>query len=133
MPVPKNRKTVIKKSLRALGCDEDRLRILDPEIEHAVWLEQKIDQARELIASTPIVEEYQNGPNQSGTRKSPAYEALHKMVSSYNSCIKVIVDAVAPVPVKAEVEVSSSQDTARKRDIMMALRQAEEERGTNGK
>jgi len=128
MAVPKNRKTALVRSLRKLGCDDERIKILTPEIEHAVWLEQKIDEARTLIASTPIVEEYQNGPNQSGTRKSPAYEALHKMVASYNSCLKTIVDAVAPAPVKVEAEVSAKSDVAQKRELMQALRRAEEER-----
>jgi len=127
MAVPKNRKNTIVRSLRKLGCDDDRIKILTPEIEHAVWLEQKIDEARELIASSPIVEEYQNG-NQSCTRKSPAYEALHKMVSSYNACLKTIVDAVAPAPVKVEAEVSAKGDVAKKRELMQALRKAEEER-----
>lgn len=127
MAVPKNRKNTIVRSLRKLGCDDDRIKILTPEIEHAVWLEQKISEARDLIASSPIVEEYQNG-SQSCTRKSPSYEALHKMVSSYNACLKTIVDAVAPAPVKVEAKVSATGDIAKKRELMQALRKAEEER-----
>lgn len=128
MPVPKNRRAALIRSLKKLGCDDNRIKILTPEIDHIVWLEQKIDQARELIADADIIEEYQNGPNQHCTRKHPAYDALHKMVTSYNQCLRTIVDAVAPAPVQVEAKVTSQADIIKKKDIMMALRRAEEER-----
>lgn len=130
MAVPKNRKTTVMKSLRALGCDEDRLRILGQEIDQLLWLEQKMDQARELIASEAIVVEYDNGGGQRGTRKNPAFEAMHRMTSSYNGCLKAIIDAVAPSAPAPSQSQSSEQSVIAKKDLMAALRRAEAERGT---
>ena len=128
MALAKNRKAVIMRSLRGLGCDEDRLKLLGPEIDQLLWLEQKMDQARELIASEAIICEYDNGGGQKGTRKNPAFEAMHRMTSSYNACLKTIVDAVAPIA-SSTVVVTHEESVTKKKDLMKALRRAEEDRG----
>ena len=135
MPVPKNRKYVITKALRKSGCDEERLKILMPSIDNLVWLEQKMEQGRALIASSAIVIPYDNGGGQKGVRKNPAFEAIHRMTASYNACLKAIVDAI-PMSVSPTCGIESNHDAVQaKRDVIALLRQAEtDKRGTsNGK
>lgn len=129
MSVPKNRKATIIKALRKCGCDEERLKILMPSIENLIWLEQKMDQGRSLIASSAIVIPYDNGGGQKGVRKNPAFEAIHRMTASYNACLKTIVDSCMVVQPMND-NVSTPNDILKqKRDIITSLRQTEVRRG----
>ena len=52
-----------------------------------VFLEEKLDQTRDLIADAPVVIEYDNGGGQSGIRENPAFNGYHKLLKSYAAAI----------------------------------------------
>lgn len=92
--VPKNRKSTIIKTLKAQKVPDDQIKLLSPTIDHLVWLEEKIEQGRQLISSSAIVMPYDNGGGQTGIRKNPAFEAIHRMTASYNATLKCIEDVI---------------------------------------
>lgn len=94
MAVPKNRKSTIIRALRQQDVPEDQIKLLGPTIDHLVWLETKIEQGRRLIASSAIVMPYDNGGGQTGIRKNPAFEAIHRMTSSYNATLRCVEDVI---------------------------------------
>lgn len=94
MAVPKNRKSTIVRALRQQDVPEDQIKLLGPTIDHLVWLETKIEQGRRLIASSAIVMPYDNGGGQTGIRKNPAFEAIHRMTSSYNATLRCVEDVI---------------------------------------
>lgn len=51
--------------------------------ESIIYLEDKLDEAREIYADENLVETYDNGGGQIGTRKSPALSAYQDVMKSY--------------------------------------------------
>ena len=48
-----------------------------------IFMEDKLDQARDLIASTSVAIQYNNGGGQAGIRENPAYKGYHQLLKSY--------------------------------------------------
>lgn len=132
MAVPKNRRNVIIKILRSQGIPDEQVKLLGPTIDHIVWLEEKMDQGRNLIAASAIVVPYDNGGGQSGIRKNPAYEAIHRMTSSYNATMKTLEDVIR---MYAEQSTDAGTPSAAAQSAAAAiarLRNAEQARGQHG-
>lgn len=121
MAVPKSRKSVLMRTLREMGCDEQRMRIAAQLVEQVVWLEQKLDSAREEVGNQPMVVAYDNGGGQVGTRKNPAYETMMKLTSTYNATIRALVDACA-APKDEKSARDASNKLSKKTNVMQALR-----------
>lgn len=128
MPVPKNRERKIVAILRDAGCSEERISLLRPLIEQTVWLERKLEQGRNVISSSSIVVPYDNGGGQTGIRKNPAFEAIHRMNVTYNSCLKTLAEAI-PETQTIKIADAESSSTQAKRDVIASLRQTEAQRG----
>lgn len=128
MPVPKNRERKIIAILRDAGCSEERISLLRPLIEQTVWLERKLEQGRNVISSSSIVVPYDNGGGQTGIRKNPAFEAIHRMNVTYNSCLKTLAEAI-PETQTIKIADAESSSTQAKRDVIASLRQTEAQRG----
>lgn len=128
MPVPKNRERKIVEILRDAGCSEERISLLRPLIEQTVWLERKLEQGRNVISSSSIVVPYDNGGGQTGIRKNPAFEAIHRMNVTYNSCLKTLAEAI-PETQTIKIADAESSSTQAKRDVISSLRRTEAQRG----
>lgn len=128
MPVPKNRERKIVAILRDAGCSEERISLLRPLIEQTVWLERKLEQGRNVISSSSIVVPYDNGGGQTGIRKNPAFEAIHRMNVTYNSCLKTLAEAI-PETQTIKIADAESSSTQAKRDVIASLRKTEAQRG----
>lgn len=130
MAVPKNRRNVIVKILRAQGIPEEQVKLLGPTIDHIVWLEEKMDQGRTLIASSAIVVPYDNGGGQQGIRRNPAYEAIHRMTSSYNATMKTLEDVIR-MYAEADTDATGKPSAASQAAAaaIARLRKAEQARG----
>ena len=88
--VPKNtciyseteRKRKIKKELK-------RLKKL---LENVAFMYVTLDETKQIINRDGIIEEYQNGANQKGFKKSSAVEVYDKMVNTYSKVVKQLCE-----------------------------------------
>ena len=61
-------------------------------INDAAFQRVTLEETREIIQRDGIIEEYQNGANQKGIKKSAAVEVYDKMVNTYAKVIKQLCD-----------------------------------------
>lgn len=99
----KNRLNAEIKRLSALEnlFDEDHKLIAGCLINDIAFMTVTMDEAKSIIAASGIIEEYQNGENQKGYKKSSAVETYDKMANSRLRCIKQLCDMLPvyePIP-----------------------------------
>lgn len=71
---------------------QDKLTAAEKLMREAAYMTEIIADAREEIDANGIIEEYQNGENQFGRKKSPAVEIYDRAVNSYAKIIKQLTD-----------------------------------------
>ena len=59
---------------------------------NVLWMERKLDEARDEIADAPLSVEYDNGGGQCGTRKNPAMDAYNALMSTYTRALKQLCE-----------------------------------------
>lgn len=101
--VRKNKLTTEIKRLAPLEnlFDEDHKLIAGCLINDIAFMTVTMDEAKSIIAASGIIEEYQNGENQKGYKKSSAVETYDKMANSRLRCIKQLCDMLPvyePIP-----------------------------------
>ncbi|MBO7670719.1 MAG: hypothetical protein J6S60_09045 [Oscillospiraceae bacterium] len=70
----------------------DRRTAAEKLMQEAAYMTEIIADAKEEIDAHGIIEEYQNGENQFGRKKSPAVEIYDRAVNSYAKVIKQLTD-----------------------------------------
>lgn len=78
--------TAIKKSLNSV--DKEMLKLNEQLIKEAAMYATTLQEINSIIARDGIVDFYQNGENQWGTKKSVAAELKPKYTSTYQSLIR---------------------------------------------
>lgn len=83
-----------KKRLREIfkNIETNKTALIEKLIEEAAFQSVTLEETRELIKKTGVIEEYQNGANQKGVKKSSAVEVYDKMVNTYSRIIKQLCD-----------------------------------------
>ena len=99
----------IKALLINANVDANRIEVLMPTIENVAWMKVKLEEARELVADSSVIVEYDNGGGQSGIRENPALNGYQKLLKTYQQCLKMILDEV-PQEI-AEKEIKTEQKT----------------------
>lgn len=61
-------------------------------IDDAAFMAVTLDETRQIIARDGIIEQYQNGENQKGIKKSSAVEVYDKMVNTYSRVVKQLCE-----------------------------------------
>lgn len=64
--------------------DEDKLKLVVPLIENAVFIENEMKKLQKIIADEGAIDEYQNGNNQFGKKASANLQSYNALVKSYN-------------------------------------------------
>lgn len=59
---------------------------------NVLWMERKLEEARDDIAGAPLAVEYDNGGGQTGTRKNPAIDAYNALMSNYVRALKQLCE-----------------------------------------
>ena len=95
----KERNKLIKKEFKRLSgffdnLPEDKKVVLLNLFNEAAFMGVTLEETRKLIARDGIIEEYQNGANQKGIKKSAAVEVYDKMMNTYSKIIKQICDSL---------------------------------------
>lgn len=98
----KKRKSLIKTEKKKLEIiysklDESVAKSTEKLLNDAAFMAVTLDELRQIIQRDGPVEQYQNGENQKGLKKSAAVEAYDKMVNTYAKVIKQLVDMLPKV------------------------------------
>lgn len=98
----KKRKSLIKTEKKKLEIiysklDESVAKSTEKLLNDAAFMAVTLDELRQIIQRDGPVEQYQNGKNQKGLKKSAAVEAYDKMVNTYAKVIKQLVDMLPKV------------------------------------
>lgn len=93
------RNKLIKKEFKRLSeffnnLPEDKKIVLLQLFNEAAFMGVTLEETRKLIARDGIIEEYQNGANQKGIKKSAAVEVYDKMMNTYAKVIKQVCDSL---------------------------------------
>lgn len=87
----------IRKEKERLGeifknIETTKLKLVEKLIDEAAFQSVTLEETREIIRRDGVIEEYQNGANQKGIKKSSAVEVYDKMVNTYSRIIKQLCD-----------------------------------------
>lgn len=91
------RKAKIKKELKKLNeifnnLDETTKNTIENLIQEAAFMAVTLEETRMIIARDGVIENYQNGKEQMGVKKSSAVEVYDKMVNTYARVIKQLTE-----------------------------------------
>ena len=81
----------------------DRKTVAMQLMHEAAYMTELIADARDEIDANGIIEEYQNGENQYGRKKSPAVEIYDRAVNSYAKIVKQLTDLLPDKSAAKEV------------------------------
>lgn len=71
---------------------EDKYRVCESLINNAAFMAERLEELQEKIVAEGCVEEYQNGANQWGKKKSAAVEVYNTMIKNYIATIKQLIE-----------------------------------------
>lgn len=91
------RKAKIKKESKKLNeifknLDETTRNTVENLVEEAAFMAVTLEETRQIITRDGVIENYQNGENQKGIKKSSAVEVYDKMVNTYARIIKQLTE-----------------------------------------
>ena len=84
----------IKTLLFDFGVKKEKVDLLIPVIINVVWMEQKLNDAMELIADSSVAIPYDNGGGQSGIRENPLFKGYESLFKSYMSGLCKILECL---------------------------------------
>lgn len=84
----------IKDILKEAEISDRRIKTLEPIIENVAWMKEKLDDAREKIATSSVAIPYDNGGGQSGIRENPLYKGYEALWKSYITGMDRILGAL---------------------------------------
>lgn len=91
-------KNRIKRILKEL--DENKKEIVKPLIEKAAFMHVELEELQKVIEAEGCVDEYQNGANQWGKKKSAEVDVYNTMIKNYTAIFKTLTDMTPPAPKK---------------------------------
>lgn len=94
------------KALRELS--EDRKKVVEKTVIDAAFKAILLDDLHEVIQAEGVVEEYQNGQNQTGRKVSSNVQVYNSIEKSYQNQIKILLDAL---PKETVIEVDDGFDS----------------------
>lgn len=62
--------------------------------EAVIFMADKLEEMRGLLADEPLVIEYDNGGGQTGIRENPNYTAYEKLLNTYNKSLRQLTEIV---------------------------------------
>lgn len=115
--------TRLRKALRELGMTDDELAASAELINNVGWLEDRLFNARIDVGDAPLVETYDHGGGQRGTKKSAWVEAYSRLYASYVTGLRSLLDRLET---EHKVADAAHSDV---RSKIQAMREAERNRG----
>ena len=81
---------LLRISLYFEDIDENRKAVIKPLIQNSAFMKITLDDLQDQIASSGVVEHYQNGANQSGMKQSAALQSYNSLVKNYAAVTKTL-------------------------------------------
>lgn len=112
----KQRASKIKKEKKKLeeifkNVETNKIKLVEKLIDDAAFQSVTLEETKEIIKKNGVIEEYQNGANQKGIKKSSAVEVYDKMVNTYSKIIKQLCDLL-PERVAFDPDEDEEEDPA---------------------
>ena len=114
----------IIKYLKNKAIDEDKLNIALDLVKDIAYMTVKTAELKKDVDTYGMVEEYQNGANQRGRKKSAAFEAYLNMTKQKSALIKQLTDLL---PVDESYNPSSPADSKDEFDDFLKVRSRKNE------
>ena len=83
------------------GLDENKLKVVTPLIQRAAFITVSLEELEEQLNETGWTEEYQNGREQSGMKKSAAADVHISLTKNLNAIVKQLLEIVPPAQRKS--------------------------------
>ena len=91
--------------------DENKKKIILPLIQKAAFMHVELEDLQEHIAEHGITEEYQNGENQHGRKRSPEADVYIALTKNYTAIIKQLTElAPAAKRKKSKLELLREEE-----------------------
>lgn len=90
--------------------DENKKKIVLPLIQKAAFMHVELEELQKIIEVNGCVEEYQNGANQYGKKKSAEADVYNTMIKNYTAIIKTLTDLASAAPKKKKSALSMLRD-----------------------
>ena len=97
----KTKETRINEELQRLQAkftfiDGNQRTIVAPLLQNAAFMKVTLDDLQEIINTAGVVDTYQNGANQYGTKPSAAVQSYNNLAKTYASIIKQLSNLMPP-------------------------------------
>lgn len=91
--------------------DENKKKIILPLIQKAAFMHVELEDLQAHIAENGITEEYQNGENQHGRKRSPEADVYIALTKNYTAIIKQLTELAPAAPrKKSKLEMLREED-----------------------
>ena len=80
------------------NLSQDASAVAEKLIENAAFMAVSLNELQGLINEHGYTEEYQNGANQSGIKKSSEVEIYNTMIKNFNTTMKQLIDMLPDSP-----------------------------------
>lgn len=86
--------TLEKKRIAKLfkKVDKEKKNVVDNLVSNAAFMYVSLRELELIVQRDGYIEEYKNGANQTGKKKSAALEAYNNLITSYTKVVKQLVD-----------------------------------------
>lgn len=81
---------------------DNKKKVVEKTVIDAAFKAIQLEDLHKVIQEEGVIEEYQNGSNQSGRKVSSNVQVYNSLDKSYQSQIKLLLDALPKEPVKSE-------------------------------
>lgn len=95
-----------RQRLKALLFDcnisERRMKAMDTIIDNVSWMRVKLDDTREMIKTSGVAINYDNGGGQKGIRENPLFKGYQSLWKSYMAGMEQIISCLPPEDAKID-------------------------------
>ncbi len=98
--------------------EENKKAIVDPLLQNAAFMKITLDDLQDLINSEGVIDVYQNGANQNGTKQSATLQSYNSLIKNYASVTKTLYGLLPYMPkvkpIKVHIETEEEKEARRK-------------------
>ncbi|WP_139159859.1 hypothetical protein [Acidaminobacter hydrogenoformans] len=85
-----------KRRLKSLFKDvsSEKLKLVDSLLDNAAWMIVKLQELRDIVDREGLIDEYQNGANQWGKKRSAAADLYNSILKNFMTLMRQLTDLV---------------------------------------
>ena len=105
----KSEKNRLTRLLKAAGIKEEKLKLMQSVISNTAMMKAKLDDAQMELEGAALVDTYENGGGQTGTRANPVITAYSSLWKCYMTGMKTIIDSMPEAAAKSAKEIDNDK------------------------